>query len=241
MKIGYVYDAGGRSLNEDALLYRESLFKSGTLALAAVCDGMGGMDEGEAASSLCISELEDFYDHVLIPFITDCGQKGRHFRRALDIKMIAVFKKINDLLFERMRREKVFSGSTMTVCLMFNDRYRIYHIGDSRAYRLMDIPGIKTVFFLRTKDDIRDKKLSRCVGLNRDHKPQIRGGYFKKGGMLICSDGFYKRCDERNLKSALYLTSLTDNTAINKRLSALCEDVKKRGEKDNITAIMIVK
>ena len=49
--------------------------------------------------------------------------------------------------------------------------------------------------------------------------------------MLICSDGFYKRCDERNLKSALYLKSLTDNTAINKRLSALCEDVKKRGEK----------
>ena len=90
VKTGYVYDKGARDKNEDALLYRETLFKKGTLALGCVCDGMGGMDEGERASSLCIRRIEDFYDHVLVPFIQ--GDPGKEHTKVYRFKSIFIIQ-----------------------------------------------------------------------------------------------------------------------------------------------------
>ena len=90
MVVGYVYDAGKRDLNEDSVLFRETLFKGGTLSMACVCDGMGGMDEGAYASSFCIAKLEEFYDQILVPFTANSGGTNG-YRKGVDSKVFSVF------------------------------------------------------------------------------------------------------------------------------------------------------
>ncbi len=240
MKTGYVYDKGARDKNEDALLYRETLFKKGTLALCCVCDGMGGMDEGERASSICISRIEDFYDHVLVPFILS-DPKPQSLKKFIDSKVCSLFCSLNSELFSIMRKEKVNLGSTVSLLIIFKDHFRIYHLGDSRIYRIdKKMPFIKAMR-LMTKDDAKEGKLIRCMGLNKDWKPLIRSGRMGDGAFIICSDGFYKRADDKIIEQCLMLSSLSSDAAITKRLKEIKDMCIKRGEKDNISAFVVRK
>ena len=39
-----------KKINQDSALYKEAETENGTIMLAAVCDGMGGLQNGEVAS-----------------------------------------------------------------------------------------------------------------------------------------------------------------------------------------------
>ena len=52
--------------NQDSVLVLQALTSQGRVLLAAVCDGMGGMDKGEYASGYLTEELVTwFYDGLL--------------------------------------------------------------------------------------------------------------------------------------------------------------------------------
>ena len=48
-----------KKINQDSLLVRSAMTKEGEILLAAVCDGMGGLEKGEVASGEVIWALAD--------------------------------------------------------------------------------------------------------------------------------------------------------------------------------------
>ena len=50
MKTAYLWEKGECETNEDSLVLQQVETRVGTVTLAAVCDGVGGLKEGETAS-----------------------------------------------------------------------------------------------------------------------------------------------------------------------------------------------
>lgn len=238
MVFGYVYETGKRVRNEDALLFRSSLFAGGELTYAAVCDGMGGTGNGMEASYFCIREIEAWYDRQLIPLIGTCGLQSKDIKAAVKSKGFNLYRQINRELFEQMRHTGKSLGTTAIMCAIYKGRYYLFHIGDSRAYLLWDYGGIFRCRRL-TRDHGNEKGLSKCLGLNREWKPDFKTGRIGKGGMLLCTDGFWRRAERKIWKSCINPAKMKEESVIGKRLKEIADYNMRRGEKDNISAIYV--
>ncbi len=238
MEFGYVYETGAGTCNEDALLLRSSLFANGELILAAVCDGMGGMESGMDASLYCIREMEEWYDTQLIPAVENYGMNPQKLKRVIRSKGFQLYQQMNKKLFERMRVEKVRLGTTATMCVIFRGDYYLFHLGDSRCYGFswkMWGTNIRTL----TKDHGTVKGLSRCLGLNKEWKPDFLTGKCSGQNFLLCTDGFWRKQDLQLWKRCMDVKKMSDGNKITKRLKTIVDYNLRMGEKDNISAVYI--
>lgn len=240
MVFGYVYETGRRQRNEDAMLFRSSLFSDGEVVFAALCDGMGGMEKGAEASLLCIREMELWFDRQLMPLLMRERQSDRKLKKAIRAKGFFLYRQMNQKLFDKMRREKSRMGTTALMCLIYRKRYYLFHIGDSRAYRIKRI-WKKTVFKQLTKDHGNERGISRCLGLNREWKPDFLCGSIKSGGILLCTDGFSNQYEQKVWEACLIPDSLQDENGICRRLKELAVFNLRKGETDNISALYVGK
>jgi protein phosphatase len=99
-----------RKTNEDAFVVAPPLF--------AVCDGMGGAQAGEVASTLAAE--------TLAAAVAD----GRPLLAAAEQANAAVFQRASDDL------DHSGMGTTLTALVLAGDTGHFVHIGDSRAYLL---------------------------------------------------------------------------------------------------------
>lgn len=240
MVFGYVYETGKRACNEDALLFRSSLFAGGSLCFAAVCDGMGGMDNGAEASAFCIREMEEWFERQLLLLIA--GRKNcisdRELAALIRSKGFRLYRRINQALFEQMRKTGSRMGTTALMCVIYRDRFYLFHIGDSRGYLLK--PVWKQNLFLRlTKDHGTAAGISRCLGLNREWKPDFVTGSLAGGGLLLCTDGFYRAYQKKVWKGCLRPDKLREEETVRKRLREIADYNLRNGERDNISALYI--
>lgn len=238
MNFGYVYETGKRKENEDALLYRLCLFSRGELALLAVCDGMGGMECGMEASAICIREIEAWFDGELIPFLENRKGREKGLQEGIRSKGFILYRRINNILFEKMRLEGKKMGTTALLCLIYREKYYLFHIGDGRAYlqkKAFLFKGLKKI----TRDHGDARGLSKCLGLNREWKPDFHAGKCKAGGMLLCTDGFYRKYDKRLWKNCLDLEKLQNDAHISKRLKEIGNYNIRQKETDNISALYV--
>ncbi|MCH5281033.1 MAG: serine/threonine-protein phosphatase [Lachnospiraceae bacterium] len=236
MKFGYVYETGMRKENQDALLYRLCQFSGGELAFLAVCDGMGGMECGMEASAICIREMEAWFDGELIPFLEKQKRGKKELKKGIQSKGFSLYRRINHILFEKMRLEGKKMGSTALLCLVYRERYYLFHIGDGRAYlqrKALLFQGFRKL----TKDHGDERGLLKCLGLNREWKPDFYTGRCKAGGMLLCTDGFYRKYDKKLWKNCLAWKKLQSDAVISKRLKEIGNYNIRQKETDNISAL----
>lgn len=236
MKFGYVYETGRRAENEDALLFRCSLLSKGELLFAAVCDGMGGMEQGMEASALCIREMENWFDRQLIPCICAHDKGKGKLAKTIKSKGFMLYRQMNRALFEKMRKKAAAMGTTAIMCILYRGNYYLFHIGDSRAYLL----GKRMNCFLcrqLTKDHGNERGLSKCLGLNREWKPDFRSGRLGKRGILLCTDGFFGKYDRNIWKRCLDREKMKCENSIGKRLREIADYNIRQKENDNISAI----
>jgi protein phosphatase len=112
-----VTDIGlGRTNNEDSA-------HSGH-RLIAVADGIGGMPAGELASAIVIRELEP---------LDDPAREGDPME-ALRTAVAAANLKIRDISDQDQASDGM--GTTVTAMLLAGDQLALFHVGDSRGYRL---------------------------------------------------------------------------------------------------------
>jgi serine/threonine protein phosphatase PrpC len=112
-----VTDIGlGRTNNEDSA-------HSGS-RLIAVADGIGGMPAGELASAIVIRELEP---------LDDAARDGDPME-ALRDAVAAANLKIRDISDQDQASDGM--GTTITALLLAGDQLALFHVGDSRGYRL---------------------------------------------------------------------------------------------------------
>lgn len=191
-----------RDGNEDSLLHRpgDGLF--------AVADGMGGHAAGEVASRLAVEAVEESLSDVgVLPAadrVTEAVEEAnRRILRDAD---------------EHPGRSGM--GTTLTALALVPDgRWRIGHVGDSRAYLFRDGElrqlttdhswvGRKVAAGELTKEEARRHPMSsvleRALGTSRRVEVDVEEGRARPGDLfLLCSDGLTDMLPDSEIGSIL--------------------------------------
>lgn len=240
MKIQYVYETGLRKpLNEDAILARSTRLRKKVVTMGVICDGMGGVGNGALASGICVSELEKWYDHQLIPFLQTQSLSNPIWKRRVQILGKRCIYKINRCLFEKMRKEQASMGTTMTMLLLIGENAFFFHIGDSRLYRFRSFFGFVDCRRITT-DHAKEHRLTRCLGLNPDGLVDVKTWRVKRRDIfLLCCDGFWHFYDRDIWKKSFGETGKRTEEQAGRCLESWADYVMKRGERDNISALLL--
>lgn len=247
MVSSFYFDRGDfASSQQDALVLEVAARGKKEAALLVVCDGIGGLEEGGYASSYVTMRLRNWFYGAYLR----CG-KGKYGRRRTERGCIGVLYDCNCYLQRYGKEHGIRLGTTMTMALLEGRRlfrlggeplavkYQLFHVGDSRAYRLGK--GCERL----TEDDSCGKNvLCRCIGSFPWQGVQKRCGYLWPGErMLLCSDGFWRQLGEKELteslgnRGGLRRRRELSEEQMEKRLRKLGEAARARGEKDNQTAV----
>jgi|SRR5690554_1045946 len=125
--------AGRKGTNQDSLL----VCSSGVYSLIAIADGMGGKEAGDCASKIAINTVKEQFD------------------TNPDLDLSKVFRIVKDAICEFSVENNIKQmGTTLTVCLMNQDKAVVAHAGDTRLYHLRN-NGIVSI----TKDQTEVQKL----------------------------------------------------------------------------------
>ena len=217
--------------NQDSVALQQVLTSKGRVLLAVVCDGMGGIARGEAASGYAAERLREWFYTELFAMM----RKNKRYwvlRRSLDRMVFHM----QGQLAQYAGREELSLGTTMTAFLVWERTWLLWHLGDSRAYRLRE-ERIEQL----TEDQAQDGgKLTKCLGSFGYFTPQHGMGVLKPGdGILICTDGFRRRVTGEELQAVMNPRALSGEEQIGRRLKEIGETCMKRGETDNLSAVYI--
>lgn len=222
-----------RECNQDSLIVLQALTSRGRVLMAALCDGMGGLDLGECASGYLTEELAAwFYDGLLAAI----GKKKPLWviRRLAERKIYQVQSRMQRYAGKR----NVRMGTTLSMLVLWEKKYLLWHLGDSRIYHLEC--GKKASVSVMTKDHVLGTNmLTKCVGSFGYFRPDFKMGFVKsREAFLICSDGFWRKIETKEIGEALAPSHMEEGK-MERRLYEIGGAAMRRGERDNLSAIYI--
>ncbi len=233
---GIYWCRGRASVNQDAVVLQQVLTRRGRVLMAAVCDGMGGISLGEEASGYVADQLREWFYRELLYMI----QRRKRFwviRRSLDRLTFHMQRHLG----RYAAREGISLGTTMTVLVLWEGTYLLWHLGDSRAYRLR-----RGRMEQLTTDHVQGaEKLTKCLGSFGWFEPAHGMGSLRRGeGILLCTDGFRRRVSRQELCSVMHFgrsgfQEPVGEERIGRRLREIGEVCRKRGETDNLSAVYV--
>ncbi len=237
------WERGGMAKgNQDSVVLLQVLTARGRVLMAAVCDGMGGHSQGEMASGYVTQRLQEWFYESLLHAV----HKQKPYwviRRSLD----RLVYHIQEWLQQYGRQERLRLGTTMTVVIIYERTYLLWHLGDSRAYQIRSgrnnnrERGQSQQAVCVTQDHAKGQHmLTKCVGSFGYERPDFHMGNFGKGqAMLLCSDGFRHCVASQEMAEVLGPERIRDEEQAARRLREIGEACMKRGEKDNLSAVYI--
>lgn len=214
--------------------------------LFIVADGMGGHAAGAIASKRVIEKLPELVWHELGRY----SQKERPIADAeigLALRKAAI--KLNALVHAEGNEDldKRGMGATVVLAAVFGKWVYLMHLGDSRAYlwrkgHFQQLTEDHTVGRMLleleqiTANDLESKpvlqRLSRCVGMEGEAKPEVQKLILKRGDrLLLCSDGLTKMVSNERLTEIL--GGADDPEVVCRQFVSAANAA---GGKDNITA-----
>ncbi len=227
-----------RERNEDNFFY----FRAGdNRAISAVCDGIGGHNDGHIASFFCCRELMYAWHRQ---------EKHIHTQDEACAFLQAALSRINASLFRtnEIKNAALPMGTTVAVCIFLRDKAVCCHVGDSRFYFCR--PG--TPVIQQTRDhsmvchiaengqhyctlEIPDCEniIIRALGVDRHIQldfsciPRYAGSRY-----LLTTDGLTREVEQAAIDAALQQESTPA-----KAVGRMIRDALVAGGRDNITAL----
>lgn len=213
------------------------------LQLYILADGMGGYKGGEVASNMATEAVKKY--------IQDNFEKIEKEKNEILKLVNNAIQYANMVVYEKSKEQKELEGmgTTLEVCLIYNNKAYIGHIGDSRVYRIR-----KGVMRKLTKDHsyvqqlVEDGKITReeanthpkknmltkALGCTAYVEPDIRVRNFEAGDIFImCSDGLTNMVSEEKIFDVV--TSGPEKAA-----DILIQEANEAGGYDNITVVIIM-
>ena len=228
-----------REMNQDYYYISDD---QNEIKLYILADGMGGYKGGEIASKLAVTSAKNYIENNLKETPKDKESLIQLIGSSVEYANMVVYEKSKE------NPELEGMGTTLEICLVYNNRAYIAHIGDSRIYR------IRKEFMRKiTKDHsyvqklvedgtitkeeaaIHPKKnmLMKALGCNAFVEPDVTiKGFLKGDTLIICSDGL------TNMLSQEEIYEMT-TSKFEYAPSELIEKANKRGGYDNITVVII--
>ena len=238
-----------RTKNQDSLYVRTASLGEKNYALAVVCDGMGGLSEGEYASRLVVEALSAWFESSFAGWLNGGSRED-----ALCIVWKKLLDQCNAELLRYGEKKGIQSGTTATALLLGPERFALVHIGDTRAYVIGDglcqMTRDHTLAMQKVENGTlsleeaahsrENHVLTRCIGVEDEINPDFSFGEVKDNAVyLLCSDGFRNHLSEQELKER-FRPEFNSNA---KELLGSCEYLLKtgvdRGESDNLSVIAI--
>lgn len=237
-----------KMINEDGVLIKHATVDNNEILMAIVCDGMGGLTKGELASATVIKTFSEWFNEEL-PYelenvdMSVIGAKWALMLKELNINIMEYSKSI----------ASQGMGTTFSGILFIGNEYVIAHVGDSRIYHIhKNLVQLTTdqTFVARevsrgtmtleqAKYDKRRNLLLQCVGASKSVEPQVIIGKIEIGAYMLCSDGFRHEITTEEIYESLNPINLINKNVMHSNVTYLIEQVKSRGEKDNISCVLI--
>lgn len=238
-----------KQTNQDSMLIMQALADGKPILLAVVCDGMGGLAKGELASSTVVKALQKWFREDL-PLLL----RGDKFESQLYSVWNNLAGNVHRRIYAYGKKNNMKLGTTITAALFVLDRYYILHVGDCRVYEISDKVtqitkdqtlveqeverGALTLEQART--DRRRSVLLQCIGASEFVQPEFYKGQVKADAeYLLCSDGFRHEITDQELFAAFEPARLGNEELMEKSIEKVAKTVMGRGERDNISAILI--
>lgn len=238
-----------KKTNQDAYLVKVADTDTGRICLTVLCDGMGGLSDGEIASATVIRSFEEWFLKKLPEMLENGFSVGK-----LKEQWDKIIQNDNVRLSSYAASHGCRMGTTAVACLVFNDSYYIINVGDSRAYMIDD--QVRQI----TKDQSlvqyqidqgmlppeaiethpQRNVLLQCVGASEVVIPDFYMGKIEKNNIImLCSDGFRHKISDQEIYERLSPAAAENEQQIKKQLIYLTELDKQRLENDNITAVIV--
>lgn len=248
----YYTDIGiKRKTNQDSLALLKADTDYGEVLLAVMCDGMGGHQSGELASKTIVKHFEKWFK-VDFPSILYNGLTYD----ILKTNWTRLIKECNADLVHYGEQNGIEMGSTLTAFLFAQEQYFAVHVGDSRGYVIGDHNYLQItrdhsliadevrrgiITEDEAKVDKRKNVLLECVGITKTVNMDFyRGNIMPHVCYLLCTDGFWHKIQESEFTHYLSGSKFKDNKMLRMHLNYLVEQVKNRGERDNISVIGVI-
>lgn len=238
-----------KTTNQDSVSLKVFNTRQGKMALAVLCDGMGGLAKGEVASASVIRAF-DVWARTELPKLSERPIEDAVIRSQWD----RIVQSQNAVIGAYGARQGIKMGTTLVALLLTQTRYYVMNVGDSRVYeiqnRLQLLTQDQTVVAREiaqghlteeeAKHDKRRSVLLQCVGVLDTVYPDMYFGTPKTDAVyMLCSDGFRHEITPDEIYNALRPERLLSDQMMNQAAAGLIELNKQRRERDNITVALI--
>lgn len=238
-----------KEVNQDYYFFEQGRTERGNIVFAILCDGMGGLQQGEFASKTVVEAFKAWGKEHLADYA-----QGEFVDAEIRREWTELVNRCNQYLHAYGRDRGISLGTTLTVLLMTEERYYIMNIGDSRAYALE--AGIRQLTRDHTvvqrevdlgklsaydaEKDSRRNILLQCIGASDQIYPDFFfGAPEPKATYLLCSDGFRHEVSGEELYQVLQRNRSESLEDLEGALKILLRWNLERQERDNLTAIAI--
>lgn len=203
---------------------------------------MGGYNGGEIASKLAVESVRYYIQSNFANIEKDKDSIMKLIAKSIEYA--------NKIVFERSKESKELHGmgTTLEICLIYNNKVYIGHIGDSRIYRIrkhfirkltQDHSYVQklvkegTITVEQAQHHPQKNMLMKALGCNPFVEPDVMvKGFLKDDVIIMCSDGLSNMVDQQ---------TIFEKAKENKENSAadLVDIAIDKGGYDNITVVMI--
>ena len=207
----------------------------------AVCDGMGGLDDGEVAAMTGVTTLSDYADEL---------QAIRTYEDA-SFTANRIIRTANDRLLKRMKKHGKKMGSTFAMLVASVDCLYACNLGDSEIY-LKTRFGMERLSKPQTvAQELVDRgaisenqanhsyarnQLSKYLGMENTRmlKPNESSAELRTGDiLLICSDGVSDVLPGHSIYA-----SLNSERPVKEIADIIIEKALRKGGGDNLTVVI---
>lgn len=250
-EITYHTDIGtAREVNQDSAAIAVADTSEGPVCIALLCDGMGGIDMGEYASSYVVMDMLRWFEEDLPELLCE-----HHTLEQIGEIWTQMLVSYDGHLREYGKRRGIKLGTTATCVLFWKGRFLLAQSGDSRFYesgrKLWQISKDQSRVQeqidkgVLTREEARfypgRNILSDCIGGSRPSVPVCTYGRVKSGiNYVLCSDGLVHELSDKEIAQFTNGINHTLQSDLRGRLAEMTEVVKSRGETDNITAVAVM-
>lgn len=228
-----------REINED---YYYISKPEDNIQVYILADGMGGYNGGEVASKLATTTALSYIQSNFDSIPKEKEDILNLVKSAMEYANMVVYEKSNT------EKELEGMGTTLEVCLIYNNKAYIGHVGDSRVYRIrkefirklthdhsyvQKLVKDGTITEEEASHHPKKNMLMKALGCTAFVEPDVTvKGFIKDDIILICSDGLTNMIEDKEI----YEIIKKEGTLAAEKL---VEKANENGGYDNITAIVI--
>ncbi|MBN1537009.1 MAG: serine/threonine-protein phosphatase [Anaerolineales bacterium] len=251
LNVGYYQSVGKqREHNEDALFTLTTAINSGEgileFGLYIVADGMGGHQHGEIASEVAIRSLAGYVTRkVFTPLFNPRPSQPQD-------SLQEIMREGMQEAHRTILRSAPGGGTTMTSLLLLGDQMTIAHVGDSRAYTILNDGNLQCLtrdhslvnrlieLGQLTIDEAANHPqrnvLYRALGLGEPFEPDIQTIHLVQNKYLIlCSDGLWGVIPESTMTKIIHESDDPSHAC-----QQLVDAANEAGGPDNISVILVM-